>query len=120
MPIVNVRWSAKSEPNQKKEIIDFIVNAVCETTGTKRELVYVFFHEYAPEDVSIPDCPVVQINWTEQPSRNPAAKAVLIKQIADKLASYPQVNGKRTVVIITDTPLHSAGVGGVTRAVSLD
>lgn len=120
MPIVNVRWSTKTEPNQKQEIIDFIVNAVSETVSTKKELVYVFFHEYDAADVSNPGCPVVQINWTAQPMRSPENKAILIKKLCDKFDEYPHVNGKRAVIIITDTPLDSAGVGGVTRTVSPD
>lgn len=120
MPIVNVRWSTETEPNQKQEIIDYIVDTVSETVSTKKELIYVFFHEYDAADVSNPGCPVVQINWTAQPVRNAEAKAVLIKKLADKFAEYPNVNAKRAVIIITDTPLDSAGVGGVTRATSLD
>lgn len=120
MPIVNVRWNTKADSDQKKELMNFITDAIHETTATKKELVYVFFHDYDDEDVSIPDCPVIQINWTAQPARNPETKSDLINRICNKVAEYPNVNGKRVVVIITDVPLDSAGVGGVTKAVSLD
>lgn len=111
MPIVNVRWSTKTESNQKQEIIDFIVNAVSETVGAKKELVYVFFHEYDTTDVSNLGCPVVQINWTAQPARNPENKAILINKLCNKFDEYTNVDGKRAVIIFTDTPPDSAGVG---------
>ncbi|MDD2216943.1 MAG: tautomerase family protein [Eubacteriales bacterium] len=119
MPIVNVSWNTKADSNQKKELMNFITDAIHETTNTKKELVYVFFRDYDDTDVSNPDCPVVQINWTAQPARNPESKAELIKRIQGKVSEYPNVNGERVVVIITDVPLDSAGVGGVTRAVGL-
>lgn len=119
MPIVNVSWNTKAEKNKKKELMQFIVDTISETTGTNKALVYVFFRDYEDADVSNDNCPVVQINWTIQAARSPEAKSQVIKMIADKFGElFPEVHKDRVVVIITDVPLTDAGVGGVTRAVA--
>lgn len=112
MPLIHVNWNVKASDREKKELMDFITDTVSEVTNTDRSRIYVFICHYEKEDVSNPDCPVVQIDWVDLPERTPEAKKEITERIIKRLSEWPEIMQERILVLFSDVPRHNARIGG--------
>ena len=112
MPLIHVNWNVKASGREKKELMEFIVDTVSTVTNTDRSRIYVFLCQYEREDVSNPDCPVVQIDWVDLPERTPEAKKEITERVIERLAEWPEIRKERILVLFSDVPKHNARIGG--------
>ena len=114
MPIVNVTWTNKQDQNVKNDFYDFTADLINRETGTDPNLIYVFIREIEKENARKRGT-VVFVDWTVQPARTIAARAVIMKEMTKKIAAVTGEDPDEIVIIFRDIPLHSASVGGLTR-----
>ncbi len=115
MPIVKIEWTAKKTPEEKREFFDFVADLVGEHTGTLPKNIYVYLHEWEPENVR-QTAPIALIDWTDMPeTRTPAAKKAIAMALTDRLQAMTGEKKEQIVILFTDIPLMNAAQGGVTR-----
>ncbi|MBQ3123730.1 MAG: tautomerase family protein [Firmicutes bacterium] len=111
MPYVNLSWTVKASADEKRKLMDDITDIISTTTDTDKARIYVFIREYDKENASQPDCPVVQIDWVDLPTRTPEAKKEVATKIQEKLVEFPGVNAQRLLILFDEFPRHNTKIG---------
>lgn len=117
MPLVKVELVGKQDAAMKKELMECIAEQISTVSGTPKQNIYIFIHEWDAENAIRKD-PVITLDWLAKPDRDAAVKAEIMKNVVDKVAELTGTDKGGILFLITDLPPDCVAVGGVSRSCS--
>lgn len=114
MPVIQVDWTQNKSKEEKKKLIQNIVNCVSAEIKVPDEVVNVILHDIPEENVRFTPA-ILNISWSQTSDRNREAKKIIAK-LTDIITETTDIRPEKVVFFFHDLEGENVGVAGTPRA----